>query len=39
MSQPLFWGYTLVAGGLAWAWLRLLKSANRQLPTSVELLV
>ncbi|MBI1882312.1 MAG: zf-HC2 domain-containing protein [Chloroflexi bacterium] len=39
MSQPLFWGYALVALGLTWMWLRLLKFVNRQAPTTVELLI
>lgn len=37
MTQPLFWGFALVAAGMAWVWLRLLKVANR--PAAVELLV
>jgi predicted anti-sigma-YlaC factor YlaD len=39
MSQPLFWGYALVALGLTWMWLRFLKFVNRQTSTIVELLV
>lgn len=38
MSQPLFWGCALVAAGMAWLWLRLLKLVNRPAAT-VELLV
>jgi predicted anti-sigma-YlaC factor YlaD len=37
MSQPLFWGCALVAAGMAWLWLRLLKLVNR--PVAVELLI
>lgn len=37
MSQPLFWGCALVAIGMAWLWLRLLKFVNR--PATVELLI
>jgi predicted anti-sigma-YlaC factor YlaD len=37
MSQPLFWGCALVAAGMAWLWLRLLKLVNR--PAAVELLI
>lgn len=37
MSQPLFWGCVLIAAGMAWLWLRLLKLANR--PAAVELLI
>lgn len=39
MSQPLFWGYALVAITMVWLWLRLLKLVNRQITTGVELLV
>lgn len=39
MSQPLFWGYALVALGLTWMWLRIMKFVNRQTSTIVELLI
>lgn len=37
MTQPLFWGCVLVAVGMAWIWLRLLKIVNRTV--TVELLI
>jgi hypothetical protein len=37
MSQPLFWGCALIAAGMVWLWLRLLKLVNR--PAAVELLI
>lgn len=37
MTQPLFWGCALMAAGLAWVWLRLLKVVNRTV--TVELLI
>jgi hypothetical protein len=38
MSQPLFWVSTLMAVGMVWLWLRLLKFLNRQSLATIELL-
>jgi predicted anti-sigma-YlaC factor YlaD len=39
MSQPLFWGYALLAVGMAWLWLRVIKSVYRPVPMNIELLI
>ena len=39
MSQPLFWGYALLAAGMAWLWVRVIKSVYRPVPMNIELLI
>jgi predicted anti-sigma-YlaC factor YlaD len=34
LSQPLFWGYTLLMAGLAWLWLRIIQTAYQQRPVT-----
>lgn len=39
MSQPLFWGYALLAAAMTWLWLRVLKSVYRPASVNLELLI
>jgi predicted anti-sigma-YlaC factor YlaD len=39
MSQPLFWGFAIVAIGMVWLWLRLVKSVYQRSATSIELFI
>ncbi len=39
MSQPLFWGFAVVAIGMAWLWLRLLKSVYQRSAITIELFI
>jgi anti-sigma factor RsiW len=39
MNQPLFWASAVAAAGLAWLWVRLLKSVYRRASATVEMLL